>query len=130
MTTCPIVKLNRFKPRKQGIEYPDGGVENRRGYLNRAHRFCSVVRKKLEESGEYRHCHESFLVLDILLNVESVFVDLGTFGVEYIAAGSDERSPEITYLNTGDSYDLTLLCVNGRFRLGCWGDYVERGNYA
>lgn len=129
MTTCPIVKLNRLKPRKMGIKYPDGGIENRRGYWNRAHRFCSVVRKKLEETGEYRHCHESCLIRDVLLNVESVFIDLGTSGVEYIPAGSNRRSPEITYLNTGDSYDLTLMHVNGRFRLGCWGDLVERGNY-
>lgn len=125
---CPIVRLSRLKPRKQGTKTYEGGVENRRMYLNRAHRFCSVVRKKLEATGEYRHCHESFLVRDTLLNVESVFVDLGTFGVEHIAANG-EQSPEITYLNTGDQYDLTLLYVNGRFRLGCWGDLVERGNY-
>lgn len=129
MTTCPIVALKSLKPRRQGAKTHDGGVENRRMYLNRAHRFCAVVHKKLEDTGEYRHCHESFLIRDTLLNVERVFVDLGTFGVEHIPAGYNKRSPEITYLNTGDTYDLTLLYVNGRFRLGCLGDIVERGNY-
>ena len=134
MKSCPIVTLNRIKPRRIGLPVQGGvyggGIENRRMYLARAHRFCSVIRRKLEATGEYRHCHPSFLVRDILINVERVFPDLGTFGVEYIPAGSNAQSPEITYLNTGDSYDLTVLYVNGHFTIGSWGDIVERGNYA
>lgn len=122
MATCPIVRLST-KPNRQKSH------ESRAKYLARARRHCQRVREKLLTTGEYRNCHESFLIRDIMLNIEETFVDLGTFGVEHIAAGSNAKSPAIDYLNTGDSYDLTLLYVRGRFRVGCWGDIVERGNY-
>lgn len=54
---------------------------------------------------------------------------LGTHGVEYIPRGSNTKSPAIVYCNAGDTYATTILMVNGRFRVGCWGDIVERGNY-
>lgn len=50
-------------------------------------------------------------------------------GVEYIPPGNNSRSPGIMYINEGHTYTTTVLFVNGRFRLGCWGDIVERGNY-
>lgn len=53
-----------------------------------------------------------------------------TCGVEYIAHGKGSKSPAIEYCNAGDTYAVTLLYVNGAYRVGCWGDYVERGNYA
>lgn len=52
-----------------------------------------------------------------------------THGVEYIPKGHNQKSPAIDYCNTGDPYITTVLLVNGRFRIGCWGDIVERGNY-
>jgi hypothetical protein len=103
--------------------------ESRLKYLERARKHCRVAMEKLKQSGDYRHCHESFLIRDTLLSVESIFSDMGTFGVEYIDRGANQRSPSITYLNAGDSYDLTILYINGRFRVGTWGDIVERGNY-
>jgi hypothetical protein len=54
---------------------------------------------------------------------------VGACGVEYISHGLNSRSPAIEYLNTGDPYTSTLLFVNGKYRVGCWGDIVERGNY-
>ena len=54
---------------------------------------------------------------------------LGTFGVEYIAKGHNVKSPAIEYCNAGDTYATTVLYVNGNYRVGCWGDIVERGNY-
>ena len=56
--------------------------------------------------------------------------ELGTFGVEVIPAGKGPRSPQIVYCNAGDTYDTTILFCRGRFQVGCWGDIVERGNYA
>jgi hypothetical protein len=53
-----------------------------------------------------------------------------TYGVEYIPRGSNSKSPAIEYLNTGDTYTTTLLFVKSRYRVGCYGDIVERGNYA
>ena len=54
---------------------------------------------------------------------------LGTFGVECIPHGHNTKSPTIYYCNAGDTYRTTVLRVNGQFRVGCWGDIVERGNY-
>ncbi len=55
---------------------------------------------------------------------------LETFGVEYIEAGHNKRSPAFTYCNAGDTYATTILRVRGSYRVGCWGDIVERGNYS
>lgn len=52
-----------------------------------------------------------------------------TCGVEYIAEGHGSKSPAVEYCNAGDTYTATLLFVNGSYRVGCWGDIVERGNY-
>ena len=54
---------------------------------------------------------------------------LHTYGVEYTPAGHNSKSPAIYYCNAGDPYSTTMLKINGRFRVGCWGDIVERGNY-
>lgn len=55
---------------------------------------------------------------------------LGTYGVEHIDKGRNAKSPAIDYCNTGDPYRTTLMYIHGRgFRVGCWGDIVERGNY-
>jgi len=51
------------------------------------------------------------------------------FGMESIQEGNNSRSPAIYYVNMGDTYDTTILWVNGNFRVGSWGDIVERGNY-
>ncbi len=56
---------------------------------------------------------------------------IGTYGVEYIERGSNAKSPCIEYCNAGDTYAATLMYVSGKgYRVGCWGDIVERGNYA
>lgn len=54
---------------------------------------------------------------------------MGGFGIESIPKGHNSRSPEILYVNMGDAYAETILYVNGRFQLGCWGNIVEQGNY-
>lgn len=55
---------------------------------------------------------------------------ISTHGVERIDRGEGSKSPSILYLNTGDSYTQTLMYISGRgFRVGCWGDIVERGKY-
>lgn len=103
--------------------------ETRKAYLTRARRACRVAMAELVSSREYRHCHISFLVRDTLLVIEQWFPELGTFGVEGMPEGNNQRSPAFDYLNTGDSYELTIMYVRGRFQIGCWGDIVERGNY-
>ena len=54
---------------------------------------------------------------------------LGTFGVEYIPHGHGMKSPAIEYCNTGDPYNATVMHIRDRYVIGCWGDWVERGNY-
>jgi len=61
--------------------------------------------------------------------MEKINTIMDSNGVECIPPGHNSRSPEILYINEGDSYMTTVLFVGGRFRLGCWGDIVERGNY-
>lgn len=51
------------------------------------------------------------------------------YGVDYIPQGRNKRSPAIDFVNMGDTYNTTVMFVNGRFRIGSWGDIVERGNY-
>lgn len=103
--------------------------ESRLKYLHKAARFAREEYKKLFKEAGYRTIHHSFSLRDALLNTEKKYSDLGTFGVEYIAAGKNKKSPEITYLNTGETYELTILVVRNRFIIGSWGDIVERGNY-
>ncbi len=61
--------------------------------------------------------------------LEEIDSILNHHGIEYIPAGHNRRSPAITYSNAGDTYGATVLIVRGEFRLGCWGDIVERGHY-
>lgn len=110
------------------VRMKDG--ESRREYLQKAARLARRVLDRLLTLDEYRYSHRSFAVRDAMLVVEAARPDLGTFGVEHIEKGSNQRSPAIEYLNSGDAYTETLLYVRGRFVVGCWGDIVERGNYS
>lgn len=57
---------------------------------------------------------------------------LGGFGIETIGLpdGCFDRcqTPDVSiyYVNMGDTYDTTLMRVNGVYRVGNWGDIVER----
>ncbi len=55
---------------------------------------------------------------------------LDCYGVEYVPQGRNSRSPAFEYLNTGDTYALTLVRFAGTYRVSSWGDIVERGDYA
>jgi hypothetical protein len=46
----------------------------------------------------------------------------GTHGVEVF----DTRAGACWYLNAGDTYTVTLLHFQGRYRVACWGDIAER----
>jgi hypothetical protein len=69
---------------------------------------------------ENRNCHESHTVAKALKLTEARFVDLGTFGVEGMV------EPPLQFLNSGDTYGLTVLYWKGRFMAGNWGDIAER----
>ena len=53
----------------------------------------------------------------------------GTHGVEHIGPVERWRGPPLEYLNTGDTYDETLLWFRDHanpWRMGSWDDYAER----
>jgi len=50
-----------------------------------------------------------------------------TCGVEGIRGRTRRGSVAVEYLNTGDTYDETIIVVNdGRPKFGCWGNYAEQ----
>lgn len=75
----------------------------------------------------YDRCHHPLERKVTKLSMISELI--GGFGVEYIAPGSNAKSPSIDYINTGDGYNLTLMFVRGGYKVGCWADIVESGNY-
>ena len=65
-----------------------------------------------------------------LVKLTAIDAIIGTYGVESIVPRVRTfRSPIIEYCNTGDSYALTVMWLNGRYSVGSRGDIVERGNY-
>ena len=53
-----------------------------------------------------------------------------TYGIEHVRQGHNARSPAFDYLNTGETYALTLVRYSdGRYRVASFGGIVERGRY-
>jgi hypothetical protein len=70
----------------------------------------------------------------------SAIMGPGAYGAEFIPPGDGPRSPSIEYVNRGDTYDTTILYLDGvshggratgrgRWVVGAWGDIAERGRY-
>lgn len=75
-----------------------------------------------------RECYHPPGLADMRLHALNAALE--TFGVEYVQAGHNAKSPAFNYLNTGDSYAATIIRFSdGRYRISSWGDIVERGNY-
>jgi len=82
-----------------------------------------------EKAVKIRAIMEGPYAVDGVSRMERIDEVLGTFGVECIPEGNNSKSPQIVYCNTGDTYGTTVMRVGGVFRVGCWGDIVEKGNY-
>jgi hypothetical protein len=82
--------------------------------------------KLVKADGSYPS-HRSFYAENAMEAVEAS-MNLPTYGVEGWARGV-RGSKGVHYLNTGDSYDTTIVCVSepnrATFRVGCWADYVR-----
>jgi hypothetical protein len=77
----------------------------------------------------YRQCYHPMSFQTAKLSIASEIIP-ATYGVEYQSAGKGKQSPAFEYCNAGDSYRATLMYVSGRgYKVMCWGDLVERGNY-
>jgi hypothetical protein len=91
----------------------------------------------LSEQGEskypvtYAWYRSGYHPMTMLCAKMSIASDItGCHGVEYQRAGKGSRSPAFEYVNAGDAYASTLLYIYGRgYRVACWGDIVERGDY-
>ena len=107
---------------------------DRAAELRRALECNRAALESLLDSGNYpvtaawyRDCHHPMPLNTTKLSIASEIT--GACGVEYIPAGRGAKSPSIEYANAGDTYAKTLMWTGGRYRVGCWGDIVERGNY-
>lgn len=87
----------------------------------------SAVREHHAAIARERECHNSPPLSD--LRMHALNAELGMFGVEY--AKGKGRSRSFEYLNTGDTYATTIIRFENpaQYRIGSWGDIVERGNY-
>ena len=84
-----------------------------------------LILVRVQEASEWRHCHPSFGAAAALEAVAEYWAGLDgaplTHGVEGVLSdGSGAASEGLTYLNRGDSYDLTLCFDSGRGRGGGW----------
>ena len=98
--------------------------ETRLQYLRKARRYARY-RYGIHRHGEHAHCHYSFAVRAALEDTERRFTDTGTFGVEGDCAANGDDHITIDYLNSGDTYALTICFWHGRFIVSSWGDLVE-----
>ena len=97
-------------------------TETREQYLTKARRYCA---ERLVHYNEQEGCHESHNVARAMEDTEKRYVDLCTFGVEGDCALNGEGCIDIQYLNTGDTYDTTIVYYRGRVMVASWGDIVE-----
>lgn len=108
--------------------------------LERLMRYPSVKTIERELTSRYTHSYlsprlaakairETMERDSVNIAMENINEILGLCGVECIPEGHNSKSPAIEYCNTGDTYDPTMMFINGSFRIGCWGDIVERGHY-
>ena len=97
--------------------------ESRHDYLKRVQRWC---RNEYNKRRETEYCHCSHTAAAVMHAAEKRFTDIGTFGVEGWC--DDCGSNGWQYLNTGDTYELTIVfsSKSERFILSSWGDIVER----
>ena len=96
--------------------------EYREKYLRKALRYCRNQYTKLKQEDPWCHCsHNAVAAMKL---TEKRF-DLGTFGIEGFC---DEMGRDgVTYLNTSDTYKITLCFRNNteRFYISSWGDMLE-----
>lgn len=96
--------------------------ETRDAYLQKAIKY---LRKHYEVMREAERCHNSHTADEAMRALEKLYPDMGTFGVEGWC--DDNGHDGVSYLNTGDIYELTIVFYSrsGRFYLKSWGDAHE-----
>ena len=101
--------------------------ESRAHYLGKARRACRARYNELLT--QHRNAHPSHSVCEAMRDTQKKYTSLESFGVEYASdfQGSPrhKRNREITFLNMGDPYALTICYTNNRFRVTSVGDLIE-----
>lgn len=115
------------KTQHTGIGFEPKQREADEEYLQRAIAWC---RKEYKRRRQTEHCHCSHTAKDVLQECENVFPDLRMFGVEGFC--DDTGQYGVTYLNTGDTYERTILFKSGpnggAWSLGDWGSLADAGS--
>lgn len=93
-------------------------TETRLQYLQAAKRYA---KKRYKIHMAENSCHWSHNAADALRDTETEFSDLGTFGVE----SCEIRGNSVYYLNSGDTYELSIFVRNERFSVTTLGDLAE-----
>jgi hypothetical protein len=94
--------------------------------LVRCRRLARAYYNRLRQEAYYRYAHCSHAACEALRLAEKKLgaSELGTFGVEGFATG---LSSGISFLNCGETYDLTIFfdSKKERFFIACLGDVSE-----
>jgi hypothetical protein len=118
-----------FRGRRRKIERQPGGEfirqpnESMDDFWEKALKFAKAEYKKFRQHDTRHPSHTASMVLS---STERFFPELKTHGVEGFALDAGGRDG-LTYLNTGDTYQRTILfrSKSERMWLGSWGDFVE-----
>ena len=88
----------------------------------------SVIMEHYAARNRARQCYNPPSYNDLKMHVLNAMLE--GYGVEgfQIADGYTEKC-YCSYVNLGDTYAYTILCVGGDFEVGCWGDVAEMYNY-
>ena len=87
------------------------------------------IRKRMEDCRNTTHSYQFPSSPKVLTCLSEIDCLIGGNGIETIPEGSNQNSPELAYVNMGDTYSTTIIFHSGNFHVGNWGDIVERGNY-
>lgn len=96
-----------------------------RGELDREQLY--TLSPRVEDWAE-RQCYNRPRCSEVAMQVLSEVI--GGFGVEGLeksdSHGDGRYSDYIDYINTGDTYSVTILRDGSRYWIGTWGDVAER----
>jgi hypothetical protein len=118
MNTIPVSAPRFRSPSITSIEsvFPGKGKE--------AKAIFRMRRSELEllpaGNARVRECYHAPSTSDVRLHCLDALLE--TFGIE---AFQTRNGTWVEYLNTGDTYALTIVRMNGHYRIASWGNIAE-----
>ncbi len=93
-----------------------------------AFELMDAVPERFKSSDQWlRSCFHLPMLQDIKLSMANEV--MRGYGVEHVQGKGTYRTASFDYVNMGDPYVATLVYHHGRYKVCCWGDIVEKGNY-